>query len=222
MDDLLTTRGLIERIAREQRPTVPLGELLDTFSERAFGLFLLIALLPAFLPLPAGAGAISGPLVSLCGLQLLLLGEHPWLPRWLQRRPVAIASIDRLRSRLATPLGWLERVIRPRRQWMIDHPAPKAFTGLLLIVLGVLLAALSLPLIARSAWLGWRRVEARHRAWARWTWPLWLYGISSAWDPCSLSSPRCNTKIRSTSRIVDKRWAMMMAVRLRRRVSREV
>lgn len=48
-----------------------------------------------------------------------------------------------------------------------------------LLVSHVLLAALSLPLIARSAWLGWRRIEARHRAWARWTWPLWLYVCAS-------------------------------------------
>lgn len=143
--DALTTRGLFERLAREPSDTRPLGELLDAFSERAFGLFLLVALLPAFLPLPAGAGAVSGPLVVLAGLQLVLQAEHPWLPRWLQRRPIATAAIDRLRGRLAKPLAWLERVSYPRWQVMIDHPVPKAATGLLLIVLGLVLA-LPIPL----------------------------------------------------------------------------
>jgi hypothetical protein len=68
MDDGLTTQRLFERIARDHPGTLPLADLLDAFSERAFGLFLLLAILPAFLPLPAGAGAISGPLVSLAGL----------------------------------------------------------------------------------------------------------------------------------------------------------
>lgn len=145
MLDELTTRGLLERISRDHPGTVPLGDLLDAFSERAFGLFLLVALLPAFLPLPAGAGAVSGPLVSLVGLQLLLQAEHPWLPRWLQRRPVATAAIDRLQVRLARPLAWLERISRPRWQPMIDHGAAKALTGLLLIVLGAVLA-LPVPL----------------------------------------------------------------------------
>lgn len=145
MLDELTTRGLLERISRDHPGTVPLGDLLDAFSERAFGLFLLVALLPAFLPLPAGAGAVSGPLVSLVGLQLLLQAEHPWLPRWLQRRPVATAAIERLQVRLARPLAWLERISRPRWQPMIDHGAAKALTGLLLIVLGAVLA-LPVPL----------------------------------------------------------------------------
>lgn len=145
MDDGLTTRVLFERIARDHPGQLPLAELLDAFSERAFGLFLLLALLPAFLPLPAGAGAISGPLVSLAGLQLLAQAEHPWLPRWLQRRPVATASLDRFRVRLARPLAWLERVTQPRWPGMIDHPAAKATSGVLLVVLGGLLA-LPIPL----------------------------------------------------------------------------
>jgi hypothetical protein len=145
MHDELTTRVLFERIARDHPGDLPLGELLDAFSERAFGLFLLLAILPAFLPLPAGAGAISGPLVSLAGLQLMAQSEHPWLPRWLQRRPVSTASLDRFRTRLAKPLAWLERISRPRWAAMIDHPAAKAATGLLLVLLGGLLA-LPIPL----------------------------------------------------------------------------
>ena len=145
MDDGLTTQRLFERIARDHPGTLPLADLLDAFSERAFGLFLLLAILPAFLPLPAGAGAISGPLVSLAGLQLLAQAEHPWLPRWLQRRPMSTASLDRFRARLSRPLAWLERVSRPRWPAMIDHPAAKAISGLLLVVLGGLLA-LPIPL----------------------------------------------------------------------------
>lgn len=145
MDDGLTTRKLFERIARDHPGTIPLGDLLDAFSERAFGLFLLLAILPAFLPLPAGAGVISGPLVSLAGLQLIAQAEHPWLPRWLQRRPVSTASLDRFRARLAPPLAWLERVSRPRWPAMIDHAAAKATSGVLLVLLGGLLA-LPIPL----------------------------------------------------------------------------
>lgn len=48
-----------------------------------------------------------------------------------------------------------------------------------LLVSHVILAALSLPLIARSAWLGWRRIEGPHRAWARFTFPLWVYVSAS-------------------------------------------
>lgn len=44
-----------------------------------------------------------------------------------------------------------------------------------LLISHVLLAALALPLILRTAWLGWHRADAKHRRWARFTWPLWMY-----------------------------------------------
>jgi putative membrane protein len=44
-----------------------------------------------------------------------------------------------------------------------------------LLVSHVLLAAAALPLILVTAVLGWRRRDLRHRRWARWTWPLWMY-----------------------------------------------
>lgn len=44
-----------------------------------------------------------------------------------------------------------------------------------LLVSHVLLAALALPLILVTAWLGLHRRDQRHRAIARWTWPLWMY-----------------------------------------------
>lgn len=44
-----------------------------------------------------------------------------------------------------------------------------------LLISHVLLAALAIPLILTTVGLGLRRVDIRHRAWARWTWPLWMY-----------------------------------------------
>lgn len=44
-----------------------------------------------------------------------------------------------------------------------------------LLVSHVVLAAVNLPLILRTLWLAYRRDWPRHRRWARWTWPIWLY-----------------------------------------------
>ena len=44
-----------------------------------------------------------------------------------------------------------------------------------LLISHVLLAALAIPMIFTSAWLGLRRNDSRHRRWARWTWPIWIY-----------------------------------------------
>jgi hypothetical protein len=102
-------------------------------------MLLFAAVLPAFIPIPVG-GAISGPLVVLIGLQLLALRRRPWLPGFIARRGPhrhALARFDRIISK---PLAWLERQVRPRMAWVLDNRAAAAFTGLALVVLGLLLA----------------------------------------------------------------------------------
>ena len=125
--------------------SVSFDELLDSFRQRAFGALLLVVLLPTFIPVPVGIGAITGPFIALVGLQMLLLQQHPWLPRWVARRSIKRATIKRFGDRFQRLLGWLERVCKPRMLALIEHRAAHAFTGLQLVLLGLLLA-LPIPL----------------------------------------------------------------------------
>ena len=139
-----TTRALVEELATGHPDDVlTLGDLLDRFSERSFGLFLLIVLLPTFIPIPVGVGGVSGVLVALIGLQFLVRLEHPWLPRFIAHREIHRHRLISFRDRMGKWLGRIERLTRPRTQGVLTHPAAHAFTGLLLVVLGV---ALALPL----------------------------------------------------------------------------
>jgi hypothetical protein len=145
MSPEISTRALLHALAEgDDDHPLTLGSLLDEFRERAYGVFLLVSVLPAFVPLPVGAGAISGPLVSLIGLQLLVQMAHPWVPGFLARRPLKRSTMVKFRDRTAGLLRRLEKLSRPRTEVVIDHPAAKMFTGLLLLVLGFLLA-LPLP-----------------------------------------------------------------------------
>ncbi|HEY7599811.1 MAG TPA: exopolysaccharide biosynthesis protein [Candidatus Limnocylindrales bacterium] len=134
------TRALLDALVEgDPDEVLTLQELLSGLGRRAFGMLLFAAVLPAFIPIPVG-GAISGPLVVLIGLQLLALRRRPWLPGFLARRGPhrhALARFDRAISR---PLAWLERQVRPRMAWVLDNRAAAALTGLLLVVLGLLLA----------------------------------------------------------------------------------
>lgn len=141
MSPEISTRALLHALAEgDPGQVLTLGALLDQFRARAYGVFLLVSILPAFMPLPIGVGAISGPLVSLIGLQLLAQMSHPWVPGFLSRRPLSREGMVRLRDRTAGLLQRLEKVSRPRTEAVIDHPAARTFTGLLLVLLGVLLA----------------------------------------------------------------------------------
>jgi hypothetical protein len=142
----ITTRGLVDELATgDPNEELSLGDLLDRFSERSFGLFLLMVLLPTFIPIPVGVGAVSGGLASLIGLQFLVRLEHPWMPRFVANYKIHRYRIVGFRDRMGKWLGRLERLTKPRYTGMFTHWAAHAFTGLLLVVLGILLC-LPLPL----------------------------------------------------------------------------
>jgi hypothetical protein len=130
--------------AADGEDSVPLGEIVDRFGVRAFGILMVLGTLTAFIPTPVGAGAIAGPLVVLVGAQLLVGMKRPWLPRWLRQRKVSRAAIGRFVERMRRPLQWLERVSRPRWVELFAGPWP-VLTGLLVIGHAIVLA-LPIPL----------------------------------------------------------------------------
>jgi len=122
-----------------------IDELLDQFRRRAFGVLLLVVVLPVLLPIPFGIGALCGPLVSLVGLQLALRLQRPWLPRRIRSRPLARESFRRFLARMNPWLRRLERLSRPRIDALFAGNAGNIVTGLLLVALGFLLS-LPIPL----------------------------------------------------------------------------
>jgi len=117
-----------------------LRDLVGGLGRSTFGVLLFIATIPAFIPIPGVAGALSGPLVVLVGLHLLILLRKPWLPDFVARRGPQRSTLirfDRVGDRW---LRWLEKLVRPRMTAMIDHPVATVFTGLQLVLLGILLA----------------------------------------------------------------------------------
>lgn len=123
---------------------VELGEIVDTFGVRGFGILIVLGTLAAFIPTPVGAGAIAGPLVMLFGAQMLFGMRKPWLPRWLRARRVSRAAIGRFVERMRKVLVWLERASRPRWTPLFAGPWP-SMTGLLVIGHALVLA-LPIPL----------------------------------------------------------------------------
>ena len=121
-----------------------LRDLLTGLGRRGFGMLLLIATLPAFIPIPIG-GAISGPLAMLIGAQLLVGMHRPWLPEFLARRGPHRHALVKFNRRISPWLERLEKFIRPRLPQLLAHRAAAMLTGLLLFLLGLLLS-LPIPL----------------------------------------------------------------------------
>ena len=139
------TRALLDALAAgDPRELLTLRMILAGLGRRAFGMLLFVSILPAFIPVPVG-GAISGPLVMLIGAQLLLLRRRPWLPGFIAGRGFQRQALVRFDRMISPALARLERLVRPRLLGLLDQRAAAAFTGLLLLLLGLLLS-LPIPL----------------------------------------------------------------------------
>lgn len=115
-------------------------DLLIGLGKRVFGMMLFVATLPAFIPIPGVGGAVGGPLVALVGAQLLMGLRKPWLPRFIAERGPHRSAVQRFETVVEPWLRRVERFSRPRLPGVLDHRAAAMFTGLQLVLLGVLLA----------------------------------------------------------------------------------
>lgn len=139
------TRAILDAlIDGDQQQTLDFNALLGGLGRRAFGMLLFVAALPAFIPIPIG-GALSGPLVMLIAAQLLIGLRRPWLPGFIARRGPKRQALARFERTVDPWLGRLEHLVRPRLTVLLDHRLAAAFTGALLLLLGVLLS-LPIPL----------------------------------------------------------------------------
>ena len=140
------TRALLDAFALgDPDEILRLGDVFAGLGKRSFGMLLFVSTLPAFIPIPGVGGAISGPLAILIGMQLLAGMRKPWLPRFISTRGPHRHLMVRFRDKLSPWLARLERVVHPRADTLLDHRLASALSGLMLILLGLLLA-LPIPL----------------------------------------------------------------------------
>lgn len=133
--------GALLQLARSGHPddALPLREILGDLQDSAFGMFLLIAVIPSFIPIPGVAGAISGPLVMLIGAQMLAGLRRPWLPGPIGRRGPRRRTLARFVGAASRWLERLDRLLEPRLA-SLTGAAGRHVSGLLLVLLGLLLA----------------------------------------------------------------------------------
>ncbi|HEY5612118.1 MAG TPA: exopolysaccharide biosynthesis protein [Lysobacter sp.] len=140
------TRILLDAFAEgDPEEILRMGDVFAGLGKRSFGMLLFVSTLPAFIPIPGVGGAISGPLSILIGMQLLAGMRKPWLPRFIATRGPHRHLMVRFRDKLSPWLARLERLVHPRADTLLDHRMASALSGLMLILLGVLLA-LPIPL----------------------------------------------------------------------------
>ncbi|WP_258186596.1 exopolysaccharide biosynthesis protein, partial [Cereibacter changlensis] len=102
---------MLEEVAADtNRDRVSVSDLVKVMDARAFGALLLLFALPNVLPMPPGTSGILGlPLVYLSAQ--MMLGQSPWLPRFIASRSVARGDFAGLVARASPLLGRAERML---------------------------------------------------------------------------------------------------------------
>lgn len=138
------TRALLDQLAEgDPDDLLRLGDLLSGLGRRAFGVLLFLAIPPSFIP--GVAGLISSPIVVLVGVQLVLGLRRPWLPKFLASRGPHRHVLIKFDRWFAPWLTRLEKLIKARMTALLDHRLASIVSGVILVLLGLLLA-LPIPL----------------------------------------------------------------------------
>jgi len=106
----------ISRIVAEVAAQCPgerisLGEMAEVFGDRAFGLLILLLLLPSLLP---GLASVFGTPILILGIQMGIGMRAPRLPGFISRMTIRRSDLLRLSSISSSWLKRIERYVRPR------------------------------------------------------------------------------------------------------------
>lgn len=129
-----TSQALRDLLNGADPQRVTIRWLLDSLSERSFGIVMLLLGLVALIP---GTSGIVGLLVAVPAVQMILGRKAPIFPGFVSRRQISTQRLARLIARIDPVLRRLERIIRPR--WHTPFEATKRLVGFVLLLLGALL-----------------------------------------------------------------------------------
>lgn len=134
---------LSELAADTGRERLSVGDILDSFGDRALGTMIFVFAIPNVMPIgiPGMSMALGLPLLVLSWR--LAIGRHdPWLPSSIRARSFKRADFTKAMDRILPRLSWLESKLRPRYTWLSG-----AFSGRVIGWIGVVLSLMiSLPI----------------------------------------------------------------------------
>jgi hypothetical protein len=96
---------------------ITIREIVEAFGDRAFGFMLILFSLPNCVPAPPGVAGIVGTPVLIFGIQMMLGHTRPWLPAFILRRSISVATFRRVIDVAEPRLKKLEAYCRPRFTW---------------------------------------------------------------------------------------------------------
>ena len=150
---------VLRDISDDPEEEVTLGEVVHHFGGRAFGALLFVLAIPNLLPLPPGSTTVLGAPIAILAPQLAFGVHRPWLPRFLDHKPIKRVWLRRSYDKVAPGLKRIEKVSSPRLLWLFSPLATRAmglactalaFVLILPIPLGNILPSITIGLFGLS------------------------------------------------------------------------
>ena len=118
------SRIVAEVAARFPGERISLGDMALAFGDRAFGLLILLLLLPSLLP---GMASVFGTPVLILGVQMGLGRRVPKLPAFIARQSIKRDDLLRLAGSSSKWLNKIERFVKPRPGIFVSPMGDKLF-----------------------------------------------------------------------------------------------
>ena len=143
---MATTQTLLDtltEIATEAPENgLSLRQIMDRLDRSAFGALLIVLAMPVSIPFLYGVPQIvSVPMIALAG-QMVIGRKEPWLPAKLAERRLSKSGLTQIATGGRKWFGWVERLARPRLQFLASKPAERIIG----VLLCVFCASILLPL----------------------------------------------------------------------------
>lgn len=143
---MATTQTLLDTLT-EMATEAPenglsLRQIMDRLDRSAFGALLIVLAMPVSIPFLYGVPQIvSVPMIALAG-QMVIGRKEPWLPAKLAERRLSKSGLTQIATGGRKWFGWVERLARPRLQFLASKPAERIIG----VLLCVFCASILLPL----------------------------------------------------------------------------
>ncbi len=124
-EDIPSLTGVLDKLGLAgDDEQVTIGQILDEIGDRSLAPILLVPAMITASPISGipGVPTLTGLIVGLIVVQMLMGRDTLWVPQGLARRGVSKSTMDKAVAFLRRPVGWLDRLMKPRMSWLTARP----------------------------------------------------------------------------------------------------
>jgi hypothetical protein len=147
----LTLSEMMGQIAADSDPTVTLGEIIHRLGHRAFGAMFFVFAAPNWLPLPPGTSTFLGFPLVLMTPQIIFGVRGPWLPNFIDERPLKRRQLADAFQKLIPWLQRVEKVSRPRLTFLFGPVGDRVIAFVCFLLSLILILPIPLGNMAPAA-----------------------------------------------------------------------